>query len=59
MKKEKSKITPKKDESKQIHIRLNVGVLKTVDSYCKAHGIVRNQYLVEAVIRRLNSDLKK
>lgn len=48
-----------KEPSQQIHIRLKQSVTKTLDSYCDAHGITRNQYIIEAVLRRLNSDLKK
>lgn len=62
MKTKTAKVTkPKKvkEASQQIHIRLKKSVLKTVDSYCEAHGIVRNAYLVDAVLRKLNSDLKK
>lgn len=44
---------------KQILIRLSEDVLKTLDSYCKAHGIVRGQYITQAVIKSLNKDISK
>lgn len=47
------------ESTQQIHIRLKQSVVNTLDSYCGGHGITRNQYIIEAVLRRLNSDLKK
>lgn len=55
----KNKTKKIKEPSQQIHIRLKQSVTATLDSYCEAHGIVRNQYIVEAILRRLNSDIKK
>ena len=55
----KKKSVKPKVEKTQILIRLNTEVLKTLDSYCEAHGIIRGQYITQAVISRLNSDIKK
>ena len=44
---------------KQILIRLSEDVVKTLDSYCKAHGIVRSQYIAQSVIQSLNKDISK
>jgi len=54
--KKESKPKPKKV---QVLVRFNEDVFKTLDSYCEAHGIVRNQYIAQATIKRLNSDIKQ
>lgn len=43
---------------KQILVRIKEDVVLTLDSYCEAHGIVRNSYIAQAVIEKLNKDIR-
>ena len=48
----------------QINARIDVALKKAIDDYCRAHGVVMNHFVQEALIDRLEEledveDLKK
>ena len=48
----------------QVNARIDVAIKKALDDYCRRHGVVRNHFIQEALIDRLEEledieDLKR
>lgn len=37
----------------QVNVRIDVAIRKALDDYCRRHGVVRNHFIQDALIDRL------